>query len=371
MAGDGTTSVVLLAGEFLRQAKTFLDDGVHPRIIIRGFRKGAELALERVRALSETIQREDTGPQARRALLERCAKTALNSKLISGQKEFFAPMVVDAIELLDPKELDLGMIGIKKVPGGSVTDSMLVAGVAFKRTFSYAGFEQQPKQFNSPAIALLNVELELKSEKENAEIRIEDPSEVSIFSFLCISVLFVLMRFVLFFSSVSLSFLSIFFFFSCFFQQDLFLFIIFLKKRISLKFHQKSTAKSSTPNGKSSTANSTKSFNPAPKSCFPNFPSAISPLNTLPTAKSFAPVACPKPISTASPQPPVASSKPPSKTSTTTFSAIVTILKKNKSAANVSTFSKAAKLLIHARSSSAVALSNSWKKPNGHSMMLS
>lgn len=52
-------------------------------------------------------------------------------------------------------------------------DSFLVNGVAFKKTFSYAGFEQQPKKFHDPKILLLNVELELKSEKENAEIRSE------------------------------------------------------------------------------------------------------------------------------------------------------------------------------------------------------
>lgn len=58
-----------------------------------------------------------------------------------------------------------------QVPGGTMRDSFLVNGVAFKKTFSYAGFEQQPKKFSNPKILLLNIELELKSEKENAEIR--------------------------------------------------------------------------------------------------------------------------------------------------------------------------------------------------------
>jgi len=57
------------------------------------------------------------------------------------------------------------------VIGGGLKDSFLVDGVAFKKTFAYAGFEQQPKSFSSPKILLLNIELELKSEKENAEIR--------------------------------------------------------------------------------------------------------------------------------------------------------------------------------------------------------
>mmetsp|Transcript_33527 Transcript_33527/g.41126 ORF Transcript_33527/g.41126 Transcript_33527/m.41126 type:complete len:387 (-) Transcript_33527:151-1311(-) len=68
------------------------------------------------------------------------------------------------------------MIGIKKVTGGSVTDSFLVKGVAFKKTFSYAGFEQQPKKLVNPKILVLNVELELKNEKDNAEVRIDDPA---------------------------------------------------------------------------------------------------------------------------------------------------------------------------------------------------
>ena len=51
---------------------------------------------------------------------------------------------------------------------------MLVSGVAFKKTFSYAGFEMQRKLYEKPKIALLNVELELKAEKENAEVRVDN-----------------------------------------------------------------------------------------------------------------------------------------------------------------------------------------------------
>lgn len=49
----------------------------------------------------------------------------------------------------------------------------MIAGVAFKKTFSYAGFEMQPKSYENPKIALLNVELELKAEKDNAEVRVK------------------------------------------------------------------------------------------------------------------------------------------------------------------------------------------------------
>lgn len=140
---------------------------------LQGYRKAAQLAVARLNEIAVGVEGESAA--VRRALLEKCAKTALNSKLISRYQDFFAPMIVDAVESIGPG-LDLSMIGVKKVHGGSVTESFLVRGVAFKRTFSYAGFEQQPKQFARPKILLLNLELELKSEKENAEVRIEDPA---------------------------------------------------------------------------------------------------------------------------------------------------------------------------------------------------
>lgn len=82
-------------------------------------------------------------------------------------------MVVDAVSHLDD-HIPINMIGIKKVQGGALEHSRLVLGVAFKKTFSYAGFEMQPKCYTNPKIALLNIELELKAEKENAECRIEN-----------------------------------------------------------------------------------------------------------------------------------------------------------------------------------------------------
>ena len=175
--GDGTTSVTLLACELLKVSKPFIEDGEHPQIIMRGYRKAARMAVAKVKELAVGVDDLDgaNGEESRRLLLERCAATALNSKLICRNKAFFAPMCVEAISLLGPGR-DLKMIGVKKVTGGSVTDSELVRGVAFKKTFSYAGFEQQPKHIPNAKILLLNVELELKSEKENAEVRIKDPA---------------------------------------------------------------------------------------------------------------------------------------------------------------------------------------------------
>lgn len=172
--GDGTTSVTLLAAELMKQLKPYVEEGLHPQVIIRAFRTATQLAVSKIKELSVPVKKEDKEEQRR--LLEKCAATALSSKLIAMQKDFFSKMVVDAVSMLDDL-LQLKMIGIKKVQGGALEDSHLVAGVAFKKTFSYAGFEMQPKKYESPRIALLNVELELKAEKDNAEVRVNNVEE--------------------------------------------------------------------------------------------------------------------------------------------------------------------------------------------------
>ncbi|RIB06918.1 T-complex protein 1 subunit eta [Gigaspora rosea] len=173
--GDGTTSVVLFAGELLKEVKGYIEEGVSPYVIIKGYRKAAQLAINKVKEIAVKIEQDNKDEF--RDLLLKCSKTAMSSKLIHSHKDFFADMVVNTVLTLDQEELNEKLIGIKRVPGGAMQDSLLISGVAFKKTFSYAGFEQQPKYFKNPKILSLNVELELKAEKDNAEVRIEDVNE--------------------------------------------------------------------------------------------------------------------------------------------------------------------------------------------------
>merc|ERR1719162_1853274 len=175
--GDGTTSVVVLAGELLKEAKGFLEDGLAAPQIIKGYRTAGNLVLKKLQEMA--VDLTDKSPEEKRSMLIKCAETTLTSKLVADYKEFFADMIVNAVSMLGDHNVDVGSsaVGIKKVTGGSVTDSLLIDGVAFKKTFSYAGFEQQPKRFTNPKILLLNLELELKAEKDNAEVRITDPSQ--------------------------------------------------------------------------------------------------------------------------------------------------------------------------------------------------
>jgi len=147
---------------------------MHSSVIIKAYREAMHLCIDRLKEISLKIK--DKSEAEKRDLLLKCAMTSLNSKIISRQKEFFGNMVVDAVLHLSD-DLNKADIGIKKITGGSVTDSFLVEGVCFKKTFSYAGFEQQPKKFDDPKILILNLELELKAEKDSAEIRLENPDD--------------------------------------------------------------------------------------------------------------------------------------------------------------------------------------------------
>lgn len=173
--GDGTTSVVLLTGEILKQCRPFIEEGVSPYIVARGIVAASQMCIDQVQKLAVRIDKSNE--QDFYGLLLKCAGTAMSSKLIVSQRPFFAKMAVDAVLSLDQNELNDKLIGIKKVPGGAMQDSLLIHGVAFKKTFSYAGFEQQPKKFHNPKVLCLNVELELKAEKDNAEVRIQEVSE--------------------------------------------------------------------------------------------------------------------------------------------------------------------------------------------------
>ncbi|KAJ7922925.1 TCP-1/cpn60 chaperonin family-domain-containing protein, partial [Mycena leptocephala] len=159
----------------LKEVRSYIEEGVSPHIIMKGFRQASQMAIDRIKAIQVTVDKSD--PERFRSLLLKCASTSMSSKLIHSEKPFFSNMVVDAVQCLDQTELDESLIGVKKIAGGGMQDSLLIQGVAFKKTFTYAGAEQQPKSFRNPLIVCLNVELELKAEKDNAEVRVDAVSD--------------------------------------------------------------------------------------------------------------------------------------------------------------------------------------------------
>ncbi|MES1905547.1 MAG: T-complex protein 1 subunit eta [Paramarteilia canceri] len=96
--------------------------------------------------------------------------------MISNNSSFFADIAIKAVKTIGPKS-SLKLIGIQKQRGASLSDSILVDGFAIPKCFAYAGAKSQPYKFINPKIALIHVELELKAERSNAELKIETASQ--------------------------------------------------------------------------------------------------------------------------------------------------------------------------------------------------
>lgn len=68
---------------------------MHSQIVIKGYRHALKLCLDRIKEISVKIG--DKPDDEKRDLLEKCAQTSLNSKIIAKNKQFFGKMVVDAV----------------------------------------------------------------------------------------------------------------------------------------------------------------------------------------------------------------------------------------------------------------------------------
>ncbi|XP_049790420.1 T-complex protein 1 subunit delta [Schistocerca nitens] len=128
-AGDGTTSVVVVAGSLLEAAQKLLARGIHPTVVSDAFQRAAAKSVEILSGMSQPVSLAD------RDSLIRSAATALNSKVVSQQSSLLAPIAVDAVlKVIDPAQdtnVDLKDIRIIKKLGGTVEDSELVDGMVF------------------------------------------------------------------------------------------------------------------------------------------------------------------------------------------------------------------------------------------------
>lgn len=164
--GDGTTSVVILTCSILNSLKQVIKENIEIELIYDTLLKLKKLCLKKLESL--VIKTEGD-------LFYDLVETSVNSKNIRENKKLFAQIIVDTFNHADYE--DLNTVGIKKIVGGSISDSVLAKGIAFEKCFTYAGYEQSPKKIIDPKIICLNVELEWKAERDNAEIKIGDVEE--------------------------------------------------------------------------------------------------------------------------------------------------------------------------------------------------
>lgn len=123
-AGDGTTSVVVLAGELLRGAEALVSARVHPMTVVAGYRAAAGVAAD---ALESGAVDRSGDPASLKADLVRVARTTLSSKILSGDRDHFAALAVDAVLRLKGST-DLSAIHILKKAGGTLAESWLDEG---------------------------------------------------------------------------------------------------------------------------------------------------------------------------------------------------------------------------------------------------
>ncbi len=175
--GDGTTTAVVLAGELLKKAGELLDQNIHPSIIITGYQKASDKALEALENLSTPVDLED------RETLLKIASTSMRSKTVSSDREHLSAIVVDAIKQIIEKRdgktiADVDNVQLTKKEGKSLDETELIKGIIIDKEVVH---DAMPKRVKNAKIALINAALEIEKTEIDAEIRIKTPDGVKAF----------------------------------------------------------------------------------------------------------------------------------------------------------------------------------------------
>ncbi|KAF5200269.1 T-complex protein 1 subunit beta [Thalictrum thalictroides] len=170
--GDGTTSVVVLAGELLREAEKLVAVKIHPMTIIAGYRMAAECAQK---ALLKKVMDNKDDAEKFKADLMKIAMTTLSSKILSQDKEHFATLAVDAVMRLKGST-NLESIQIIKKPGGSLIDSFLDEGFILDKKIGIG----QPKRIENANILVANTAMDTDKVKiYGARVRVDSMARVA------------------------------------------------------------------------------------------------------------------------------------------------------------------------------------------------
>src|SRR5574339_214149 len=175
--GDGTTSVVVLAGALIEKAEELIAKDVHPTIIVDGYRKSAQKAIEILNKIAQKIDAND------KESLIKVAKTSMQTKLVSKEADELAEIVVKAIlkvvESVDSKnKVDIDDVKVEKKAGGSLRDTTLIQGIVLDKEVVHGGM---PKRIDKAKIALLNCALEIEKTEFDAKINISSPDQMKMF----------------------------------------------------------------------------------------------------------------------------------------------------------------------------------------------
>jgi chaperonin GroEL (HSP60 family) len=172
--GDGTTSVVILAGALIEKAEELLDIGISPATIVEGYANSLEIALEALQDFSQSCDNTD------RNIMLKLAVTCLQSKILSYSGDYIAKLVVDAVDAIadfSSNTIEPDDIKIEEKPG-NILDTQFVKGIVIDKTIDSTGM---PKMINNAKIMLIDDELEGKRTKVEAEIQVNSPDHIRSF----------------------------------------------------------------------------------------------------------------------------------------------------------------------------------------------
>lgn len=171
IVGDGTTSVVVIAGELLTKAQELLEEGISSSVIVRGYQDACNKALEILEEISFDSNDEDT--------LKSISITALSGKGSDYSKDILANLVVDAVlKVQENNEVDKDSINIQRISGDSIDDSFIAEGIIIdKEPLS----KNMPTDVKDAKIALLKYPIEIKDLNTSSKINITSPDQLEAF----------------------------------------------------------------------------------------------------------------------------------------------------------------------------------------------
>jgi archaeal chaperonin len=177
MVGDGTTTAVVLAGELLKKAEELLEQNIHPTIIVAGYRKATQKAIESINKIAVTVDTTD------RKTMKEVALTSIASKAVGIAKDTLAEIAIDAVMQIVEKRgdktiADIDNVQLIKKTGKSLLESQLIKGLIIDKEVVHPGM---PKKMENAKIALLDAALEIEKTEISAEIRIRDPEQMKAF----------------------------------------------------------------------------------------------------------------------------------------------------------------------------------------------
>jgi len=188
--GDGTTSVVVLAGELLAKAENLLDQNIHPTIIIEGYKKAMNKALQILDEISVKVDVSDIetteGLERAKPHLRRIAYSTLSSKYLATPDLLnkFIDIAIDAVVKVAEKRSDgtyrvrLDNVKIEKKKGASLAETQLVDGIVLDKEVVHPGM---PRRISEAKIALIDAPLEIEKPDITAKINITSPEQIRMF----------------------------------------------------------------------------------------------------------------------------------------------------------------------------------------------